>query len=154
MVGHNNSNRTVYLTISTHVVSPEEAFAIFEELDSMIRDLFAGLYGFREESMTLTDRLRFLYDIYHPEADAPEFGSWVDYDGSGFSIDSMLRMRATTKEVIAPDNYECRERGYLKAGSKFVRMFFINSIPASVPDSILNHRRVHSPLLASLQTFP
>ncbi len=137
-IGHNNFSRTVYLTISTQADTPEDACVIFEASDPRVRELFAGLYGFRAEGMSLTDRLRLLYGIYHPEADAPEFGSRVDYDGKGFSIRSMQRMKATTKEVIAPDRYECRERDHLKIGSSYVRGFFINSLPASVPDSILN----------------
>lgn len=137
-IGHNNFSRTVYLTISTQADTPEDACVVFEASDPWVRELFVGLYGFRAEGMSLTDRLRLLYGIYHPEADAPEFGSRVDYDGRGFSIQSMQRMKATTKEVIAPDRYECRERDYLKIDSSYVRVFFINSLPASVPDSILN----------------
>lgn len=137
-IGHNNFSRTVYLTISTQADTPEDACVVFEASDPWTRELFAGLYGFRAEGMSLTDRLRLLYGIYHSEADAPEFGSRVDYDGRGFSIQSMQRMKATTKEVIAPDRYECRERDHLKIGSSYVRVFFINSLPASVPDSILN----------------
>lgn len=136
--GHNNFSRRVYLTISTQADTPEDAGGIFEASDQWIRELFAELYGFRAEGMCLTDRLRLLYEIYNPEVDAPVFGSRVDYDGKGFSIQSMQRMRATTKEVIAPDRYECGERDCLKVGGFYVRVFFINSLPASVPDSILN----------------
>lgn len=137
-IGHNNFRRIVYLTLSTRADTPEDAFGVFEAADSWIRELFVSLYGYRARAMDLTERLKLLYDIYHPEQDAPAFGSKVDFDGKGFSIASMQRMKTSTKEVIGPACYECRSRDYLKIGSHYVRMFFINSLPASVPDSILN----------------
>ena len=136
-IGHNNSSRTVCLTLSTRADAPEDACAVFEGSDPWVKGLFAGLYGFRAEGLDLEGRLRLLYGIYHPDADAPGFGSRVDYDGKGFSIRSMQRMKATTKEVIAPDRYGCVGRDCLQVGNSFVRVFFINSLPASVPDSLL-----------------
>lgn len=154
-IGHNNFRRTVYLTISTAADTPEDAHVVFDTSDLWIKELFASLYGYVAKAMNLTERLQLLYDIYHPEADAPEFGSRVDYDGRGFSIQSMLRMRATTKEVIAPESYECGGRDYMKIGGCYVRLFFLSSIPASVPDSIINDlANVSSHSLVSISYEP
>lgn len=71
------------------------------------------------------------------EADAAGFGEKVDYDGKGFSMKSMQQMKMDTKDTIAPEWYEVREKDYMKIGSYYVRNFFISSIPESVPDSVL-----------------
>ena len=136
-IGHNNFTREVYLTVSTEADTPDEALQCFEESDEWMGDLFEAMYGLRMEPMELPDRLELLYHMYHPEPEAAAFGSKVDYDGNGFSIRSMQRMNMDTKDVIAPDRYECKARDYMKVGNYFVRTFFINSVPESVPDSML-----------------
>jgi hypothetical protein len=153
-IGHNNFSRGVYLIISTTADTPEDAHAVFESSDTWIKELFASLYGYVAQPMSLTDRLRLLHRLFHSERDAPEFGKKVDYDGNGFSIASMLRMKMTTKEVIAPESYEC-SRDYAKIGGSYVRLFFLSSIPASVPDSILNDlANVSSHALVSVSYEP
>lgn len=136
-IGHNNYFRSVYLTLSFRADTPEQAFQAFEQVDGWLKESFGSLYGFNVEAMSLAERLELLYDIYHPDPGFPKFGSRVDYDGKGFSIKSMQRMRMDTKDTISPDRYECRERDYMRVGSHYVRMFFINSLPESLPDSVL-----------------
>lgn len=136
-IGHNNYLRTVYLTISVAADTPDEAYEKFTKSDGWLAESFASLYGFRIRAMDLPERLQLLYDIYHPDPGSPKFGSRVDYDGKGFSVKSMQRMRMDTKDTISPDKYECRERDYMKVGNHYVRMFFINSLPESLPDSVL-----------------
>lgn len=136
-IGHNNFFRTVYLTLSIRTDTPDQAFLEFEQADVWLKESFSSLYGFYVKAMSLSERLELLHDIYHPEPGAPKFGSKVDYDGKGFSIKSMQRMRMDTKDTIAPERYECRERDYMRVGSFYVRTFFINSLPESLPDSVL-----------------
>lgn len=136
-IGHNNFFRTVYLTLSIRADTPDQAFLEFEQADVWLKESFSSLYGFHVKAMSLSERLELLHDIYHPEPGAPKFGSKVDYDGKGFSIKSMQRMRMDTKDTIAPERYECRERDYMRVGSYYVRTFFINSLPESLPDSVL-----------------
>lgn len=136
-IGHNNFTREVYLTVSIEADTPDEALKCFEDADEWMRALFLEMYGFRLVPMELSERLELLYCIYHPEPEAAPFGSRVDYDGRGFSIKSMQRMKMDTKDVISPERYECKERDYMRVGKFYVRSFFINSIPESVPDSML-----------------
>ena len=136
-IGHNNFARTVYLTITTEAHTPEQALEIFAEADTWIKEIFYSLYGFQARAMTLEERLELLHDIYHPGAHNEEFGAKVDYDGKGFSIKSMQRMNMDTKDVIAPEYYDCKPRDYMRVGNFYVRTYFINSIPENISDSVL-----------------
>lgn len=136
-IGHNNFAHTVYLTITTEAHTPEQALEIFAEADTWIKEIFYSLYGFQARAMTLEERLELLHDIYHPGAHNEEFGAKVDYDGKGFSIKSMQRMNMDTKDVIAPEYYDCKSRDYMRVGNFYVRTYFINSIPENISDSVL-----------------
>lgn len=136
-IGHNNFTREVYLTISTEADMPEIALEKFLESESWMKEMFHSLYGFQMKALELTERLELLYDIYHPEQNKSKFGDKVDYDGNGFSIKSMQRMKMDTKDTIAPERYEYKARDYMRIGDFYVRTFFINSIPEFVSDSVL-----------------
>jgi len=136
-IGHNNFTREVYLTLSVEADTPEIALEKFMGAEQWLPEIFHSLYGFCIQPMTLEERLELMYDIYHPEPGAAKFGSKVDYDGSGFSVKSMQRMKMDTKDTIAPDRYECKARDHLRVGDSYVRTFFIGSIPESMPDSVL-----------------
>lgn len=137
-IGHNNCRSNLYLTIVAEADVSDDALARFEELDPVLTEKFSLLYGFVANRLSLSERLEVLYEIYHPDVDSPEFGAKVDYDGSGFSIESMKRMHMTTKDVIAPKFYEAKERDYMQIGDKYVRMFFVNSIPSRISDTLLS----------------
>lgn len=137
-IGHNNFKMTLYLTLVTDADVPDDALSKFQESEEAIVSGFEKMYGYRAYMLSLSERLEMLYDIYHPDADSPVFGSKVDFDGNGFSIASMKRMKMNTKDVIAPKFYEAKERDYFRLGDKFGRMLFINSIPANVTDSLFS----------------
>ena len=136
-IGHNNFTREVYLTLAVESDTPDMALEHFVGAEQWLEEVFQSLYGFRIQAMELAERLELLYDIYHPDSGAAKFGSKVDYDGNGFSIKSMQRMKMDTKDTIAPERYECKARDYMRVGSFYARTFFINSIPECVPDSVL-----------------
>lgn len=138
-IGHNNFKMTLYLTLITDAEVPDDALARFEAVDDVLIKEFHEMYGYLVHPLTLAERLEVLYEIYHPDANAPAFGSKVDYDGKGFSIASMQRMKMNTKDVIAPSVYRVNEKDkdYFRIGNKFVRALFINSIPMNVNDSLL-----------------
>lgn len=137
-IGHNNFKMSLYLTVVTDAEVPDDALARFQSIEDTLVSEFRTLYGYEVKLLSLSERLEVLYDIYHPDADSPAFGSKVDYDGNGFSIASMKRMKMNTKDVIAPKFYEAKELNYFRLGDKFGRMLFINSIPAKVSDSLLS----------------
>lgn len=136
-IGHNNFNREVYLTISLTSDTPDIALQEFMQAEPWIKEVFMELYGFRAVPMELTERLELLYNIYHPGERSGGFGKRVDYNGRGFSIRSMKHMKMDTKDTIAPEIYDCGSRDHMRIDSCYARTFFINSIPESVPDSIL-----------------
>ena len=137
-IGHNNFKMSLYLTIIIDAEVPDDALERFQSIEEAIVTEFKKLYGYEVHLLSLAGRLEVLYDIYHPDLDSPAFGSKVDYDGKGFSIASMKRMKMNTKDVIAPKHYEAKERDYFELGDKFGRMLFINSIPSAVSDSLLS----------------
>lgn len=136
-IGHNNYCMRLYLTIVKEAKVADDALKAFEDIDESIVQGFKDLYGYNAVRMDLAGRLESLYDIYHPDENAPRYDEKVDYDGNGFSVASMKRMKLNTKDIVAPLFFEAKERNYLRVGNKFVRMFFVNSIPAEVADSLL-----------------
>lgn len=139
-IGHNNFKMKIYLTVTTTADHIEDAIDKFSDIDEFICEQFNRLYGYEAIALSIEERLESLYDIYHPDEASLEFGNIVDYDGNGFSLDSMYRMNLTTKDVIAPTIYDVSDenRNYMRVGNKYVRMLFINSMPINVTDSILS----------------
>lgn len=137
-IGHNNFKMSLFLTVITTADNAEEALDKLKNVDGFVVNNVKELYQYNAKLLTLDERLEVLYDIYHPDADSPKFGSKVDWDGNGFSISSMKRMKMSTKDVISPIFYEAKERNYMCVGNKFIRMFFINSVPTQVTDSLLS----------------
>lgn len=86
--------------------------------------------------LNLQERLESIFDIYHLEK-KESFGTIVDYDGKGFSFHSMQLMKLSTKDLVAPTEYDDTEKSYLKIGNTYARSLFINSIPANVTDTVL-----------------
>lgn len=138
-IGHNNFKMNLYLTVITDASVPDDALERFLSIEETLIAEFKNLYNYELRCLSLAERLEVLYDIYHPDADAPAFGSKVDYDGNGFSIASMKRMKMNTKDVIAASFYDVKEKDqdFFRIGDKYVRMLFINSIPANINDSLL-----------------
>jgi len=136
-IGHNNFKSELYLICKRKADSPEQALEFFDGAEQVLQELFHSLYGCGLKRLTLVERLELLYDIYHPESTAPKFGSKADYDGKGFSIKSMERMKMTTKDVVMPDRYECTERTYMKVGNLHARTFFLGYIPKMLSENIL-----------------
>ena len=135
-VGHNNFETRIYYIISYPADIAEEAIEKFQEINGHIKELFTKLYGYSAKQMSLVERLESIFDIYHPDQNE-KFGSIADYDGSGFSFRSMKLMKLTTKDLVAPNEFLDSERNYMKVGNTYARGFFINSIPANAPDTVL-----------------
>ena len=137
-IGHNNFKMSLYLTLAKTAETPDEALKEFQNVDDIVVKNIHTLYNYSAKLLQLGDRLSVLYDAYHPEEDGHKFGDKVDYDGCGFSIKSMKKMHMNTKDVIAPVFYKVDERDYMRVGNKYVRMLFINVIPAQITDSLLS----------------
>lgn len=137
-IGHNNFKSSLYLTIVTSADLPEKAIDKFESIDAELKAILNDLYNYNAILMSLTERLEVLYHMYNPEENAPEFGKKVNYDGNGFSIASMQKMKMTTKDMVAPTKYEAKECDYMRIGNKYSRLFFINSIPSTVSSTLLS----------------
>lgn len=137
-VGNNNYEMFLFLTIGTKAKTPDEALEKFNNIDDELKRYILKLYESVAIKLSLSERLETLYNIYHPDIEDEAFGEKVNFDGNGFSIASMQKMKLTTKEVIAPSFYEHKERNYMRIGNKFVRMFFISSIPKGISDTLFS----------------
>lgn len=135
-IGHNNFETKIYYIISYSAEMVEDAIEQFEKMDDVVKSRFQNLYGYIANPMSLVERLKSLYDIYHPE-NKQDFGKIVDYDGNGFSFHSMQLMKLTTKDLVAPSEDIVSESNYLKIGNSFARALFINSVPVDAPDTVL-----------------
>ena len=131
-VGHNNFVRHIYLVVSAVCGTADEAAERFGELDGVIEERFFALYSYVAEPLSLKDRLRGLYGIYHPGMDQNADGIF----DRELSFKSMKRARCNTKEMVAPESV-VYERDFIRLGHNFLRMLFINSFPTSLPDSLL-----------------
>ncbi len=136
-VGHNNFKSEWHYIPRKKADTPEQALDFFKEREPMLQDLFQSLYGYKIKALTLSERMALLYDIYHSNTEANTFGSKADYDGKGFSIESMERMKLTTKDIVMPDKYDCSQRTYLRVGEQYARTFFVSYIPKKLAENAL-----------------
>ena len=112
-IGHNNFETKIYYIISCTADIVEDAIEHFTKLDEIIIKQFSKLYGYVAKHLSLQERLESIFDIYHPEKKEP-FGTIVDYDGKGFSFHSMQLMKLSTKDLVAPTEYDDTERSFLR----------------------------------------
>lgn len=128
-IGHNNYKRTVYFIISTFQPSADKALEIFALVDAEVKEIFSKMYEYVAEPLSLDERLWGLRGLLNPDDE--------------MSLNDFIEMRDTNrktpvKHLIYPRYYRAKERDYMMIGRKFVRNLFINSMPSSVPDSVLN----------------
>lgn len=135
-IGHNNSKREEYLILVYKSENKDEALENFEKADVWIKALFQELYEYNAVRMTLEERMQLMFGIYHP-GEEESFGSVLGMDAETFSIQRMKELKYTTKDIIAPTVYDYSNRDYLKLQNRYVRSFFINSLPA-VSSNVLN----------------
>jgi hypothetical protein len=128
-IGHNNYKRTVLFIISTFQPSADKALEAFALVDAEVKELFGKMYEYIAEPLSLDERLWGLRLLFNPE-DSTTLNDFIELRDSN--------RKTPVKQLIYPHSYRARERDYMKVGNKFVRNLFINSLPSSVPDSVLN----------------
>lgn len=128
-IGHNNYKRTVYFVISTFQTSADEALEVFAEVDAEVKEIFSQMYEYVAEPLSLDERLWGLRLLFNPE-DTITLSEFIDEREKGEGV--------PVKHMVYPREYNAKERDYMTIGNKFVRNMFINSLPSSVPDTVLN----------------
>lgn len=128
-IGHNNYKRTVYFIISTFQPSADKALETFALIDAEVKEMFNKMYEYVAEPLSLDERLWGLRLLFNPE-DTMTLNDFIELRDTN--------RKTPVKNLIYPHAYRAKERDYMKIGNKFVRNLFINSLPSSVPDSVLN----------------
>ena len=131
-VGHNNFVRSIYLIVSAECNTADEAAERFGELDELVIEQFKSLYSYIAAPMSIEERLRVIYDIYHP---GEEHRGDEVFDRK-LSFKTMKRAKKNTKQMVAPEEM-LYERTHIRLGDKFARLLFINSFSPTIPDSLL-----------------
>lgn len=128
-IGHNNYKRTVYFIISTFQPSADQALEVFAMVDAEVKEMFSKMYEYVAEPLSLDERLWGLRLLFNPE-DTTTLNDFIELRDSN--------RKTPVKHFVYPHSYRAKERDYMTIGNKYVRNLFINSLPSSVPDSVLN----------------
>ena len=129
--GKNNVKIEKYLTIAVNASDIKEALerfsAIEKELSLKIKKI--NNHGLDGEILSLRDRLEILHDMYNNGQE----GTFAQK----FNLNDIVSQAITTKDVIAPTMMDFSKIDHIKIDDKFVRVFFLKSIPSTLASNLL-----------------
>lgn len=145
--GHNNFSRSVIFVLYTKADIADQAASKFEHIDEVVREKFAKLYGYEIRPMTLAERLYGFHQMFNPESE--------EYESIKEFTEKLESGEVSVKQMVRPHAYNAKARNSLRVGDKYVRVLFVNSFPAIIPDSILGDLMgISSTCLLSLRHAP
>ena len=143
-VGHNNVKKTVYFILACTADLPEDAILLFRRTEKAVNRHFQNLYGRSARGLSLVERLKVMYSIFHPGG--TDFGKKIDLKGDGtVDLTNLKYMKMTTKDLVAPDSWNTSVKllnhSILneKSGKPaYARAFFLNVLPKKVSPSFVS----------------
>ena len=156
-VGHNNVKKSVYFILGCSADLPEDAVLLFQRTEKAVQKHFKNLYGLSAQGLSLAERLKVMYSIFHPGG--TDFGRKIDLKGDGtLDFKNLKYMNMTTKDLIAPDSWNTSvkllDHSILneKSGKPtYARAFFLNVLPKDVsPSFVSDLTNVSSSMLFSM----
>lgn len=109
--GHNGVMKDKYITFSIHAENVREAAPKLRQIERDIRRNFKSL-GVPSQTLNGEERLKILYETFHPDTTVPFQFSWGDLTTSGL----------TTKDYVAPSSFTFRDG----------RSFLIGDTPCAI----------------------
>ena len=102
--GKNNITKERYLTVTIEAKDYDDAVNTFARLDAEIASAIKRINCTETSSMSLTERLSVLYDMYNPGSSEP-LVQQKEIKGktvNSFDVDTLKKQGLTTKDAIAP----------------------------------------------------
>ena len=123
--GNNGILRSKYVTFTVEAKDINEARPRLERIEADMRNNFKAL-GVRSEPLDGADRLKLLYDEFHPGEKKPFF----------FSYDDMKKYR-TTRDVITPESFYFANGKDFKIGNYFCAASYLQLLAPEISDKML-----------------
>lgn len=132
-IGHNNTKKLQFFTLSIPADIPEEALKRFREMDETVKKHFLGIMDMRVEGLDAISLLKVLYSMLNPKQN--EFAKKI---AGEVSLKAIKRAKKTTKELIMPRSFLTMSNHMLLNGDTYARAFFITSLPANVTQNLIS----------------
>lgn len=127
--GKNNLHAEKYLTITVNEDSIEEALNKFVAIERDIDREIKKINGIGLEVLSLSERLEILHDIYN--------GSKVGNFKKTFDLDTVVKQGISIKDIIGPTVMDFTKNDYFVMDDRYVRTFFLKSIPSRLNSTLL-----------------
>lgn len=124
--GQNRIIREKYLTFSTFANSYESAVQYLSRIEADIYSNFKSL-GCDMKTLSGAERLELLYYLYNPK------GSKFN-----FKYDYLIKSDLTTKDFIAPDSFDFKEKSRFEFGNQYGQVLFLKDLPPDLSDKLLS----------------
>ena len=124
-IDSNGMVREIYLTVSVHKKSHEDAKKYFRRISSDIISHLSKL-GSKCTELNATEKLRILHDFYR-------IGEESNYN---LDIKDLMKKGHSFKDYICPDSFSFKS-DYFTMGSKFGRVLFLKEYASYIKDSMI-----------------
>ena len=124
-IDSNGMVREIYLTVSVHKKSHDDAKNYFRRISSDIISHLAKL-GSKCTELNATEKLRILHDFYR-------IGEESNYN---LDIKNLMKKGHSFKDYICPDSFSFKS-DYFTMGSKFGRVLFLKEYASYIKDSMI-----------------
>ncbi len=129
--GKNNLRSEKYLTVTVNAETIEEALNKFVEIERDLDRKIKKINGIGLEALSLAERLEILHDIYN--------GNKVGNFKKVFNIDNIISQGISVKDVIGPTMMDFSKNDYFVIDDRYVRVFFLKSIPSRLATTLLEN---------------
>ena len=142
-IDSNGMVREIYLTVSVHKKSHEEAKNYFRRISSDIISHLSKL-GSKCTELNATEKLRILHDFYR-------IGEESNYN---LDIKDLMKKGHSFKDYICPDSFSFKS-DYFTMGSKFGRVLFLKEYASYIKDSMIAELTdMNQNLMLSIDVIP
>ena len=129
--GKNNLRSEKYLTITVNEESIEAALNKFVDIEKDINREMKAINGVGLEVLTLNERLEILHDIYN--------GNKIGNFKKVFDLNTISKQGISVKDIIGPTVMDFSKRDYFVMDGRYVRTFFLKSIPSLLSSTLLEN---------------
>jgi len=126
-MGHNGIVKDKYITFSIHAENIREAAPKLRQIEKDVRRNFKAM-GVPSQTLNGEERLRIMYETFHPDTTAPFRFSWEDLAASGL----------TTKDYIAPSSFTFRDGRTFLIGDTPCAMSWLQIQASQLRDDLLS----------------
>lgn len=142
-IDSNGMVREIYLTVSVHKKSHEDAKNYFRRISSDIISHLSKL-GSKCTELNATEKLRILHDFYR-------IGEESNYN---LDIKDLMKKGHSFKDYICPDSFSFKS-DYFTMGSKFGRVLFLKEYASYIKDSMIAELTdMNQNLMLSIDVIP